>query len=182
MAGRTAKGTLGMDASPPTRIIEIRRSREKLLGLIFIFLPFVAAGVWALTQRAPWSVLLGAGFFSFCFLISWHHLANAEKVIIRITPVGLYDARVLDEVLPWRSITGISYRVAGSHRFMMIEMDLETRKQVVKSPWKKSVVGFNWRLGGLFVSAGLLEMGFDELSDHVQDYWKAYGLSHTAPR
>jgi len=171
-----------MDVSPPTQIIEIRRSREKLFGAIILTLPLVAAGVWALTEPAPLSVRLGAGFFSICVLVFWHQLANAEKVIIRITPVGLYDARVLDEVLPWTSITGISYRVAGWHRFMMIEMDPETRKRVVQSRWKKSVVGFNWRLGGLFVSAITLEMGFDELSDHVQDYWKAYGLSRTAPR
>lgn len=80
----------------------------------------------------------------------------------------------MDEILPWSSITGISYIAAGWQRFMMIEMDPETRTQVVKSPWKKFVVGFNWWWGGLFVSAAILEVGLDELSNHVQDYWKAY--------
>lgn len=170
-----------------SRTTEIAASPAKLALMIALGLGFVAVGYWMTlatvdTPRYSAAMVRALGYlsitvFGFFLLIALWRLLTQRGPVITLSPVGLRDVRVSNDVIPWQAINSLkTWQMSGQQVMVVGLIDGEEAKLKLTTIARMSR-GANARLGadGLAMTAQGTKISHAELMDAAIAYAERYG-------
>jgi hypothetical protein len=157
-----------------SRAVEIEASPLKQFGLIVISVVMAALcgaivlGGFAKVQPGSFREFVcyvGLVFFPLCGLLLLWRAVTMRGPTVTITPEGIRDVRVAAEFIPWRAIHNISVWKHRRQRFIVLAVDPAVEAGLDLTRMARWSRNGNRALGadGLFIGAGELKIGFDDL-------------------
>ncbi len=169
-------------ATDTSRTLQIAGSPGKLIGLVAIGVVMTAASVAVAIVPEMGAGLVGtvvgwvgAVFFGLCTIVALGRLLRAREPVLTISPQGIRDTRIAEDVIPWTAITKISTWGAFNQKAMVLAVDPATEAKLHLTAMARSTRGANRALGadGLCIVAAGLKIDFPSLLETSVDYWTA---------
>lgn len=155
-----------------TRVLEIRGSPAKMIGLVLLAAGMTALGValmW-MGHKEPSLLLLAIGIVAALFFgastlaIAWRAV-SLKGSVVTLTPSGIRDVRVAAREIPWDRVEGISTWSHQGQKIMVLAVAPDVEAGLELTPIARWSRGPNRSLGadGLCVSVQGLEIGYEDL-------------------
>lgn len=166
-----------------SRTIEIFASPLKLVGYIALALALTAAsavvaglvpGVWFGAGDAVFGAAGLVLFGGAAAVMIWRLFAQRGPVVT-LTPEGLRDIRVADDLIPWRAVHAISTWERSRQKFMVVAVDPAVERTLRLTRLARWTRGTNRALGadGLCIAAQGLATDHGTLVASAQAYARA---------
>ncbi len=166
----------------PSGVTAIDRSLPKIAGLLTMALLFVAGGVFLVvtgaeaSRLAPkaaigWATIV---FFGGCGVLIALQAIRGTRTVIVISPDGLQDKRLSNQVIEWDDIQAIS-TVRVQHQ-KLIQLVLSPRVTGSSVPVDQTAEGAIVP-GGRMITPQGLKTGIDDLKNVIVTYWLVHNTS-----
>ena len=177
--------------SSPNDVVTIYTSKLKSLGIIFLSLCFVVAGVWMLYmsrfEAANTSFLLriiglaSIIFFGFCGLYPAIKLFDTRPGLV-LDSVGIIDRSSAVSVgrVPWQDIHRIDVTQVENQRFLTFYVR-DPERYVQRGNWiQRRMNALNYKYYGspVQISSLSLKISFGELNSLVLEYQHRYASNN----
>jgi hypothetical protein len=151
--------------------VGFRYANRKLIWYVLGSLAFVAVCAWILyLGLAPHGsfkealIWLGIPFFGLCGVMALRGMRDS-RVILSISPGGIRDLRVSEDLIPWRAVRGMRLQQVQKQSFVMLDLDPadeKTLRLTRLASWTKpmnAAIGFH----GLCVNPAGLDGSLDDI-------------------
>jgi hypothetical protein len=120
---------------------------------------------------------LAAVFFGACTVMLLWRWATTRGPVVTITPDGIRDVRVAEEIIPWGAVIAISTWQSSGQSVMVLAVDPAVEAHLTLTRVARWSRGPNRLLGadGLCITAQGLQISYDQLLATCQTYAQTYG-------
>ncbi len=160
----------------PQGTLAIRVSRQKLYGMIAVGAVFTSIGVWQLVELGAdnygtgnWVGLIFFGALLAAFLGT---LLFGHRAPLTLSPEGIRDARVLQTVIPWTDVAGVTTFSPTRHTTCL---KLHVPSEVLNTHLKRR---FRGKRDYILLQAHSMEPTVDELTEVIERYARNFNPNY----
>jgi hypothetical protein len=160
-----------MKADGDTDGVTFRYARGKLILYALGSFAFAALAAWIIyrglapqgsfKEAAMW---LGAPLFGLGGLVCLLRVFDRSAIVF-ISPAGIRDSRISEDIIPWHAILGMTARSYRRQNFITLAIDPEAEKGIKLSRLARWSGPMNAKLGfsGLVLNPAGLDGSFDDI-------------------